>query len=107
MPRLAVLFVAGCAALALVGAGCSADPEPGATRSPSAPATTPVPAPGDHALTLASGGNTYKYLLHAPPGYDASKRLPLVIALHFYPGTGAQIRETTALDVTADREGFL
>ncbi|MER7330204.1 MULTISPECIES: PHB depolymerase family esterase [unclassified Micromonospora] len=30
-----------------------------------------------------------------------------MIALHFYPGTGAGLRETTGLDAVADRENFL
>jgi polyhydroxybutyrate depolymerase len=104
MLRTVTLLAAACLTLTACG-GSTPGTTPPASTSPSPSA--PTPAPGDHALTLASGGNTYKYLLHAPPGYTPDKRLPLVIVLHFYPGTGTQIRETTGFDPIADREGFL
>jgi polyhydroxybutyrate depolymerase len=100
--RLVVCLVAAAGTAGIVG--CDG-PTGGPHSSGSAPAETP--APGDHSLTLAFGANTYKYLLHAPPGYTRGKRLPLVIALHFYPGTGEEVRETIGMDGRADQANFL
>jgi len=89
------------AALASAGAGCDADREPRAAPS------TPAPGPGDHRLTLDVGGVARTYLLHAPPGYPGDKPLPLVIAMHFYPGTGTALRDMIGMDAKADRDTAL
>ncbi|RLP95226.1 PHB depolymerase family esterase [Micromonospora sp. CV4] len=65
------------------------------------------PAPGDHRLTLKHNGLDRTYLLHAPPGYDPSRSPALVIAMHFYPGTGSAMRELTGLDAKADKDNVL
>jgi poly(3-hydroxybutyrate) depolymerase len=115
MPRTAALL-AVCVVLAGMSGCGGSDRDPGRAGPPStaasaaappAPAPAPAPAPGDHKLTLAFGGNTYQYLLHAPPAFDGTKRLPLVIAMHFYPGTGAALREMIAMDAKADQAGYL
>lgn len=66
-----------------------------------------APAPGRYDLTLDHDGVTRKYVLNAPAGYDPAKPVPLVIALHPYPGTGAAMSELAGLDAVAEREGFL
>jgi len=66
-----------------------------------------APAPGKHHLTLEHGGNTRKYRLHAPAGYDPARPVPLVIALHPYPGNGSAMVEMAGLDELAARENFL
>lgn len=107
MRRATALLVV---ALALATAGCGEDGgSPAASPSPSAPASAPSerPAAGDHRLSLRHDGTDRTYLLHAPPGYDPGKRVPLVIALHFYPGSGEELRDMVALDAKADRENFL
>jgi polyhydroxybutyrate depolymerase len=94
--------------LALVATGCG-----DAGRSSSAPSAAPSsaaperPGPGDHRLTIDVGGVARTYLLHAPPGYDGGAPLPLVIAMHVYPGTGAAMRDLTGMDARADRHNFL
>jgi polyhydroxybutyrate depolymerase len=85
-------------------AGCGAG-EPHRADPPSIAASTA--APGDHTAALAFGGSTYRYLLHAPPSYRTDKRMPLVIALHYYPGTGAALRDMIGMDARADEAGFL
>jgi polyhydroxybutyrate depolymerase len=100
--RLVVFLVA---AAGTAGAGGCDGPTGAPHASGSASAETP--APGDHSLTLSVGANTYTYLLHAPPSYAPGKRLPLVIALHFYPGTGEEVRETIGMDGLADQANFL
>ena len=93
----------------LVLTGCDAARQP-ATAPPSAESGSPTaerPGPGDHRLTLDMGGVSRTYLLHAPPGYAAGTPLPLIIALHFYPGSGAALRDMIGMDAKADRENFL
>jgi len=85
--------------------GTGAPPSPTADQRP--PAVTVPPGPGRHALTLDHGDTTRHYRLHAPPGYDATRPVPLVIALHPYPGDGQSMSEMVGLDALAEREGFL
>ncbi|MEU6021255.1 PHB depolymerase family esterase [Micromonospora sp. NPDC047134] len=47
------------------------------------------------------------YRLHAPPGYVPGRPVPLVIALHPYPGTGLEMSGLFGWDDLAAREGFL
>ncbi|MEU9824367.1 alpha/beta hydrolase family esterase [Micromonospora chersina] len=88
--------------LALTGGACGGK---GGTAATPVPAERP--AAGDHELTLRHDGVERRYLLHAPPGYDPARPTALVIALHFFPGSGAGMRELTGLDARADRENFL
>jgi polyhydroxybutyrate depolymerase len=97
---LGALLLGVLSGVPLAGCGTGSQPE---TPSPSADR----PAAGDHRLTLDVGGKQRTYLLHAPPGYRGDRPLPLVIGLHFYPGTGAALRDMTGLDAGADRHGFL
>ena len=97
-------------ALFLAG-GCGGSPATGPSGaspgSASPSATAERPAPGDHTLTIDVGGVSRRYLLHAPPNYTPGTALPLVIAMHFYPGTGAQLRDMIGMDAKADQRGFL
>jgi polyhydroxybutyrate depolymerase len=94
------LFLAGGAA------GCDGGSQPAATPSGSQPAAE-RPGPGDHTLTIDVGGVSRTYLLHAPPNYSPGTALPLVIAMHFYPGTGTQLRDMIGMDAKADQNNFL
>ncbi|GAA4728366.1 esterase [Phytohabitans rumicis] len=58
-------------------------------------------------MTLSSGGIERTYRVHAPAGYDASRPVPVVIGLHFYPGDGQGLQEMIGLDAQADKAGFL
>jgi polyhydroxybutyrate depolymerase len=89
---------------ALLLAGCGAG-EPAPAPSSAPPAQRP--AAGDHQLTLTVGGKERTYLVHAPPGYTGDEPVPLVVGLHFYPGTGAGLRDMIGMDAKADAEGFL
>lgn len=101
--RIAVLVALG---LAAFGAGCGEERKPEPTPAASS-SSAERPAAGDHRLTLRHGGVERSYLLHAPPGYDPARPSALVIALHFFPGTGEAMRELAGLDAIADRENFL
>jgi polyhydroxybutyrate depolymerase len=81
-----------------------------ATEPPTPPTPTPAavqPAPGKHKLTLDHGGVTRAYRLHAPAGYDPATAVPLVIALHPFPGEGLGMSEMVGLDEKAEQENFL
>lgn len=77
------------------------------TSSPAPSSSTVAPAPGKHWLTLEHGGATRKYRVHAPAGYDPARPVPLVIAMHPYPGNGSAMIGMTGLDEMAARENFL
>jgi poly(3-hydroxybutyrate) depolymerase len=95
--------------LTLVGglllAGCGDSPEQ--QQQPAAAPSSKAPAPGDHKLTLDVGGTPRTFLLHAPPGYPGDKPVPLVVGLHFFPGSGSDLRDMIEMDAKADEHGFL
>lgn len=96
--------------LAATVAGCDADPPGPAGPSVSAaasPEPVETPAPGDHRLTIPWNGNTRSFVVHAPPSYDGTKPLPLVVAMHYFPGDADGIAATSGMSAKADREGFL
>lgn len=57
--------------------------------------------------TIVSSGETRKYLLHVPPGYDSARPTPLVISLHGVAGWPAQQMKTSRWDRLADEQGFI
>src|SRR5688572_6199913 len=89
----------------LLLAGCGGRQQPAA--KPSSTEVGARPAPGDHKLTLVVGGKERTYLVHAPPGYSGAEPVPLVVGLHFYPGSGERLREMIGMDAKADEHGFL
>jgi polyhydroxybutyrate depolymerase len=56
--------------------------------------------------TVTHDGKPRTYVLTAPDAAGAGK-LPLVIALHFYPGSGQAMADLTGFSGIAEREGFL
>jgi len=100
--------------IGLTPAACGDDSENGTTPSLSSAAATPSasptavsPAPGDHDLTLVVSGVRRRYLLHAPPGYEPSQKLPLVLAFHCMPCEPTDIAEMSNLSAKADGENFI
>ncbi|HTS18931.1 MAG TPA: PHB depolymerase family esterase [Verrucomicrobiae bacterium] len=63
--------------------------------------------PGDHNLTLTTGGRDRTYLLHLPPVYDGKRSLPLVIVLHGGGGNARGAVKMTGFSDKADKEGFV
>ena len=57
--------------------------------------------------TMLSSGEEREYLLHVPPAYDASRPVPLVIALHAGATWPAQMRNLTGWSRLADQHGFI
>ncbi|MFJ6165097.1 alpha/beta hydrolase family esterase [Micromonospora orduensis] len=93
--------------LIVLVAACGERGQPSSAPPATSAAPAQSPAPGDHPLTLRHNGQDRAYLLHAPPGYDPNRSSALVIALHFYPGTGAAMRELAGLDARADKDNVL
>ncbi|GAB3870966.1 alpha/beta hydrolase family esterase [Dactylosporangium cerinum] len=88
-------------AVALLAA-CTSEPKP------APPVASPVTALiGDHTLTVTLGDKERTFLLHVPASYDPARTVPVVVALHYRPGSGTAMRELTGLDAKADAEGFL
>jgi polyhydroxybutyrate depolymerase len=56
--------------------------------------------------TVTHDGKQRTYVLTAPDAAGAGQ-LPLVIALHFYPGSGRAMADLTGFSGIAEREGFL
>jgi polyhydroxybutyrate depolymerase len=80
------------AVLALAGCGSTTSPR-AASRCPSGTSPTTVPgAPLDTILRV--------------PAANRSRRVPLVVALHFATGTGAAMERATGLTAEAQQAGF-
>jgi polyhydroxybutyrate depolymerase len=62
---------------------------------------------GTKPYSISSGGLTRTFLVHAPPSYDGSKAMPLVVSFHGAWGTGAKQEEITGWSKLADQNGFL
>jgi polyhydroxybutyrate depolymerase len=66
------------------------------------------PAPVANSLnTLTHAGVARTYLLHVPPGYSDSRRVPLVIGLHGYTSSSSAFEGQSGLSSKADAEGFI
>lgn len=110
LSNIAVVVIALCAFGATACQGSSTEQSaPATTATSSVPPPIPEvrPAPGDHRLELDFEGKRRSYVVHAPPGYDGSTALPLVVAMHFRPGNSSGIMMTSGLSAKADRENFL
>jgi polyhydroxybutyrate depolymerase len=62
---------------------------------------------GDEEKSFDFGGRRRTYLVHVPPGFDRSRRLPLVIVLHGGVVNAYFTAYNTGMSRTADREGFI
>jgi polyhydroxybutyrate depolymerase len=60
-----------------------------------------------HLRTLAFDGRERRYLVHCPPQYDAASSWPVVLSFHGSNSNGQIQLEFTAMNETADREGFI
>ena len=63
--------------------------------------------PGTYAQTIMIDGQTRKYILHIPPGYDGSQSLPLLIMLHGHGGTDKQMMTSSSMNAKADEKQFI
>lgn len=56
---------------------------------------------------LQHGARPRKYILHLPAGREDEDNLPLVIALHGWPGNGRNLMENSGLNQKSDSAGFI
>lgn len=65
------------------------------------------PPPGDSEHTLTVGGLERYYVLHLPPGYDASRPAPLVLAFHGITLDAYEMMRISGLNAQSDAAGFI
>ena len=63
--------------------------------------------PGDHTLTLQSGGVERSFELHIPASYDGRKPVPFVIDMHGLLATTADQKGLSGQLAESDRRGFI
>lgn len=63
--------------------------------------------PGTYDWTVQHEGRTRAYRVHVPPGYDATRPTPTVLAFHGFGSSDVQLEGLTGLSTLADTEGFL
>jgi polyhydroxybutyrate depolymerase len=95
-PRLLRSIAPLVALLCVPGAGFAAD----------APADVQL-KPGDHTRTVGVGGLKRRYIVHVPPGYDASRAVPVVIVYHGGGGNPQSMIRLTGMNAKADAAGFI
>jgi polyhydroxybutyrate depolymerase len=89
-------------------AGCGGDSGSGASGSTESPGCTDGKLDSSVAhVDLDHDGAVRSYELHLPPAYDGTTPLPLVLNFHGFTSTGLAQQESTEMDATADREGFI
>ena len=66
-----------------------------------------ISGPGDYDLFLDHDGLKREYLVHVPPSYDGSKKMPVIIMIHGGGGNAESMERYVLIDKVADREGFL
>lgn len=121
MPLPSRLLCLGSALLLLGATGCDSDSQPPATPD----AGTPAPdsgyppivdrtscsgltvGPGDYEWTVQHQGRSRTYKVHVPPGYDATRPTPTVIAFHGFGSNAEEQEGLSRMSQVADEEGFL
>ncbi len=82
-------------------------------RQPAQPAPVPTVAQakpvvtGDATGSLVYGGIKREYVLHLPPGYDAARPTPLVLAFHGIGLNAEEMIRISGLNKEADTSGFI
>jgi polyhydroxybutyrate depolymerase len=74
--------------------------------SPPCPVATTLQA-GNTTQTLDVGGVERSFIVHVPPGYDGTTRVPLVFDFHGLGGNANGQLNRTGWDDVADEEGFI
>ncbi len=64
-------------------------------------------AAGDMDYTVDHDGDTRDFRVHAPPGYDGSVGMPVVLIFHGYTQTNDQIENVTLMTPAADAAGYV
>jgi polyhydroxybutyrate depolymerase len=81
---------------------------PGEQPSGSAPCPTSATLrAGDATKMITVGGVQRSFLVHAPPGYDSTRPVPVVLDFHGLGGNSNQQKNLSRWDDVADAEGFI
>jgi polyhydroxybutyrate depolymerase len=62
---------------------------------------------GDMDYTMDWDGDMREYRVHAPPGYDGTQAVPVVLVFHGYTETNDQIEEITQMTPETDARGVI
>lgn len=102
--RWTVLLALTLLAAGIVHASGSSD----AVKADPTTCSTPRPLPaGTSTRIVQHDGESRSYLMYVPPGYDGSRRTPVVFLFHGLGGTPEKVMSTSAMAALADREGFI
>ena len=89
-------------------------PEGGSNGVPGEETSSSAPCPasatlraGDATKMLTLGGVQRSFLVHAPPGYDGTRPVPVVLDFHGLGGNSNQQKNLSRWDDVADAEGFI
>jgi polyhydroxybutyrate depolymerase len=85
----------------------SAEPGPGAGNMSEPCAASTELQPGDTTRQLAIDGVQRSFLVHVPPGYDGTTRVPVVFDFHGLGGNSNQQKNLSRWDDVADANGFI
>src|SRR4051812_49292007 len=86
--------------------GSGGTAKPVAARSAGCTAATPA-SPGQTTVHVTSDGKDRDYLRHVPPGYDATKPMPLVVDVHGYQEGAAIQTAMSGFGPYGDTKGFV
>ena len=79
-----------------------------ATQTPPSAGQTDEPLPtGDVEVTLIYAGVKRSYVLHIPPGHDASRPVPLVLAFHGITLNAYEMIRISGFNAQSDADGFI
>jgi polyhydroxybutyrate depolymerase len=81
-------------------------PEPVRSAPDECATTRPLPV-GSTERTMTSGGVSRQYLMRVPPGYDGTRRTPVVMLFHGLGGAPKAVVETTGMGRLADQKGAI
>ncbi|MGA9716497.1 MAG: PHB depolymerase family esterase [Aeromicrobium sp.] len=93
--------------LGVVGVVHAGDPSGAVRADPTACTGARLLPTGTTAHAMQHDGQVRSYLLHVPPGYDATQRTSVVAMFHGLGGTPAKILAASGMNSLADREGFI
>ena len=99
--------IAALAATMAIGACGGSDPDESSATPQAAQSCSRSLRTGDSAIRLRSGGLTRSARVHVPRGVPRSRRLPVVLVLHFAGGPARSMEQLTRFSPLADRERFI
>lgn len=87
--------------------GAPADAGIDATPDAAASCNLPTITSGKHEHQIQSSGQTRDFFVHVPPSYDPTQATMVVLVLHGYTETAAQIEQISQMSEVSDQHGFL